>query len=229
MNVPLVLIHVPALVAYITSEYALHDAFQRRINACAALGEFIKFAKHEPNELRKAVEKCKGAVRCPGSFASKTLATLHEALSKTPPILERPVNDPEDTCDVEAWNKERSMIREIFGAHLSTGKHVLSFDLEASGNSLAKCLRMYLEKAGNATVCRTPLVMVCSLPLDRFIDYPFEYVFSGVRYALKAVATSEKTMFEHGGQWFVDDVDTPLESMNALVTKDAGVIIYGRH
>jgi hypothetical protein len=229
MNIPLVLVHVPALVAYVMSEYALQDAFQRRLNACAVLDEFVKFVKHEPNDLRKAVEKCKGVVRCPGSYASKTLAALHDALCKNTPPVDRPIADPEDVCDLAAWNTECSMIRELFGTQLSTGKHVLSFDLEASGNSMAKCLRMFLEKAGDARVCRAPLVMVCTLPVDRFIDYPYEYVFSGVRYVLKVVATPEKTMFVRNDTWFVDTPETPLESLNALVTKDAGVIVYGRY
>jgi hypothetical protein len=222
---PLVLIHIPALVAYVTSEYALQDAFQRRQNACAVLDEFTKFVLNQPNELYKAVEKCKGSVKCPASFASKTLAALHDALSKNTPPLDRPVCDG-DSCDTEAWNAERSVIRELFGAQLSNNKHPLTFELETGANSLAKCLRMYLEKAGNVTVNRAPLIMVCTFSSKRFIDYPFDFVFSGVKYALSIVGTPEKTMYEDAGAWYLDG--SPLESMNALITKDACVVVYRR-
>jgi hypothetical protein len=221
----LVLLHIPALVAYVTSGYALQDTFQRRQNACAVLDEFIKAAEDKPHDLQKAVERCKGIVKCPGTFAVKTLSALHDALSKNTPPLCRPVNDLE-TYDTDAWNAERSVIRELFGTQLSTKKHILAFELETSANSLAKCIRLYLEKAQNATVCRAPLLLVCTFSSKKFIDYPFEFDFSGIKYALTIVGTPQKTMYESTGGWYVDG--EVLETMNALIMKDACIVIYRR-
>lgn len=224
----MVLLHIPALIAYVTSEYAMQDAFQRRLNACSVLDELSKAVRGESHDVQKAVERCKGAVKCPGVLAVKTLYALHDALCKNTPPLKRPVNDTNETVDIDAWNAERSIVRELFGTQVRSAegiKHILAFELDASGNSLAKCVRQYLEKL-DATVTRAPLLLVCCFSSKKFIDYPFEFEFSGIKYALQIVGTPEKTMYEKPPAWCVDS--EVLESMNALITKDACILVYRR-
>ena len=224
--IPLVLAYIPALVAYVLSEHALTDAFSRRQNACAVLEEFIKLVKKEPHELQKAVDKCKGSVKCPCSFTAKTMAALHDALCKNTPELTRPVNDMGDACDLEAWNAERSFMRELFGTQIQRGKdfaHPLLLELLPSGTSLVKCVRDYL---GEGRVLRAPLILACGFPArGKFVDYPYEFEFGGVKYTLAAVATHDKVMY-HAEGWLVDG--ERLQSINSLVTKDACVVVYRR-
>ena len=232
MAVPLVLLHIPALIAYIVSENAVQDAFARRQNACLVLDEFTKAAKMEENDLQKAVEKCKGVVKCPLTYASKTLASLHDALSKNTPDITRPVDDPGDTCDLQEWTSERSFVRELFGMQLLIGteiRHVMTLELDVTGNSLAKCVRDYL---GDATIKRAPLMLVCGFKgQKKFVDYPYEFELSGAndsavaRYTLCVVATPDKSMYNNGNEWISDDAAV---QMNAIVTKAACVIVYKR-
>jgi hypothetical protein len=227
MKIPLILAHIPALVAYLASEHAVADAFRRRHNACAVLDGMIA-----GRDVQQAVEKCKGLVKCPATFANKTLVALHEALSKNTPDIERPVDDPEDVCDLQAWNTDRSFIRELFGMQVrdpdGTVRHLLSISVaDTPGNSLVNGIREYL---GNATVTRAPLVLVCAMP-KKFVYYPFDFDFSGIKYALGAVTTPEKTMYDDNGQWKVDTMtETPqnLECINDVISKEACVIAYYR-
>jgi hypothetical protein len=222
MNIPLVLAHVPALLAYLASDHVREDVYPRRQNACVVLEEYSKIARGEGDFacFHQALEKCKGAAKEPVSLTAKTLLALHDALSKNTPDIARPIADPNDTCDLESWNTERSFIRELFGTQLETKgtKTVkLMFELDVSGNSLAKCVRDHL---GDAEVLRAPLVLMCGFKQSKFVDYPYEFVFSGIKYTLTSVATSEKTMYEIPGGWNVP--------INDVITKDAVVIAYRR-
>lgn len=229
MHVSLLLLHIPALVVYLASENALHDKFPRRQNACSVLEEFIDCAQKDPFEtssLKKAVEKCRGSVKCPASFVAKTLMAMHDALCKNTPVMKRPVQDKDDTCDVEAWNDERSFVREVFGTQVQSGDavdHLLSIELQNTGNSLVKCLR---DTLANVTVKRAPLILVITKNPKKFIDYPFEFDFSGVKYVLKAMSTPEKSLYEKDAVWYENT--EKLETMNDLVTKEACVIMYYR-
>ncbi len=222
----LLLLHIPALVAYVVSEHASQDAFPRRQNACFVVEEFTKLARGDSTDLeclRKAVEKCKGPAKDISSLTAKTLASLHDAWSKLTPPIARPVADPDDTCDADAWNAERSYVRELFGTQLATKdgsiKHPLVLELaSSSGNSLAKCIREYL---GNATIRRAPLVLVIAFkPSKKFVDYPFDFTFAGIKYTLCGVATPEKAMYEVENKWNI-----PVKS---IITRDACVIAYKR-
>jgi hypothetical protein len=219
MSFPLILLHIPALVAYLTSEHAMMDAFRRRQNACAVLDEIVT-----KGDVQKAVEKSKGPVKCPATFANKTLLALHEALSKQTPEIERPVVDPEDTCDLESWSADRSFIKELFGMQIreSNGsvRHLLSIPIsENAGNSMVNGIR----------VTRAPLVLVCLMP-KKFVYYPFDFDFSGIKYALGAVTTSEKTMYDDSGQWKVaiKGSEHNLETINDVISKEACVVAYFR-
>jgi hypothetical protein len=227
MSFPLLLLHIPALIAYLTSEHAMMDAFRRRQNACAVLDEIV--AK---GNVQKAVEKSKGPVKCPATFANKTLMALHEALSKNTPDIERPVQDPEDVCDLEAWTADRSFVKELFGMQIrdsdGTVRHLLSVPIsENAGNSMVNGIRDHL---GDSVVTRAPLVLVCLMP-KKFVYYPFDFDFSGIKYALGAVTTSEKTMYDDAGQWKVvieGKEEYDLETINDVISKEACVIAYVR-
>ena len=229
MNFPLALLHIPALVVYLSSENALKDRFPRRQNACTVLEEFIDCSKKDPydtSSLKSAVEKCRGSVKCPASFVAKTLLALHDALCKNTPPMARPVNDSKDTCDIDAWNEERSFPREVFGTQLVTDatiQHMMTIHLQNTGNSLVKCLRDTLD---GSTVKRAPLILVITKNPKKFIDYPFEFDFSDVKYVLKGVTTSEISYYEKDKVWYKNA--EKLEHMNNLVTKDACVIVYYR-
>ena len=227
MSFPLILLHIPALLAYLASEHAMMDAFRRRQNACAVLDELVN-----KGNVQKAVEKSKGPVKCPATYTNKTLAALHEALSKQTPDIERPVKDPEDTCDLEAWAEDRSFIKELFGMQVretnGSVRHFLSIPIsENAGNSMVNGIRDHL---GDSVVTRAPLVLVCLMP-KKFVYYPFDFDFSGVKYALGAVTTSEKTMYDDSGQWKVAIEGHPeddLENINDVISKEACVIAYIR-
>lgn len=230
MKVPLIIAHVPALIAYLTSEHVLQDAYVKRQNACLALEECIKMAKNEPHDVIKAVEKCKGSIKCPVSYCVKLLGVLHEALCKQTPLMTRPVNDPEDTCDEHAWNTENSFVRQLFGMQLEdagtiTHPMVLEVQSTANGNGLVKCLR---DTLGTTNVRRAPLVLLCAV--NSAILYPYTLNFSGVSYVLNAVATSEKLMYHEQGVWYVKTGDTcaQLDSVKDIVTKEACIIAYKR-
>jgi hypothetical protein len=229
MNFPLALLHIPALVVYLSSENALKDRFPRRQNACTVLEEFTSCSQNNPydtSSLKSAVEKCRGNIKCPASFVAKTLVALHDALCKNTPAMTRPVNDSKDTCDLDAWNEERSFPREVFGTQLVTEDkihHVLTIDLQNTGNSLVKCLRDTLE---GSVVRRAPLILVITKNPKKFIDYPFEFDFADVKYVLKGVTTSETSFYEREKIWYKNA--EKLEHMNDLVTKDAYVIVYYR-
>jgi len=223
MTFPLVLLHVPALLAYVLSEHAVKDLFPRRQNACIVLEEFTKLAKGQgdPECLHKAVEKCKGVVKDPFALTTKTLSSLHDALSKNTPPLTRPVDDLEDTCAIEEWTAERSIVREMFGIQMECDgvvRHQLALDLEVTGNSLTKCLRDYI---GNATVKRAPLILVCGFKTTKkMVDYLYDIEFAGIKYTLCAVATPEKAFFDTNGVWNV-----PL---NSVLMRHASVVVYRR-
>jgi hypothetical protein len=231
MNFPLALLHIPALVVYLGSENALKDRFTRRQNACTVLEEFIDCSQKDPyatSSLKEAVEKCRGSVKCPASFVVKTLQALHDALCKKTPPMTRPVTDSKDTCDLEAWNEERSFVREVFGTqiqhqHNFSLVHLLTIELQNTGNSLAKCLRDTLD---GFQVKRAPLILVITKNPKKFIDYPFEFDFADVKYVLKGVTTSETSYYEKEKVWYKNA--EKLEHMNDLVTKDAYVIVYYR-
>lgn len=225
MRVPLIVAHIPALVAYLMSQHALQDAYVKRQNACLALEECIKMAKNEPHDVIKAVEKCKGSVRCPVTYCTKLLSVLHEALCKNTPPITRPVDDPEDTCNAEAWNLDNSFVRELFGMQLDTGgvfTHPFVITVRPTGNSLIRCLR---DTLADSKVCRVPLVLLCAVDATKMV-YPYTLNFSGVSYVLNAVATPEKLMYHAQGTWYVDG--EPLGSVKDVVTKDATIIAYKR-
>jgi len=229
MATPLILLHIPALVAYVLSENAVKDLFPRRQNACVVVEEFAKAARGDPACLAKAVEKCKGVSKDPLTLTIKTLAAMHDALSKNTPEIARPVTDPEDTCDLQGWNADRSFVRELFGAQLETDgelQHPLVLALEATGNSLVKCVR---DALGNATVRRAPLVLVCGFKANKkFVEYPYDFDFSGIKYTLCAVTTPEKSLYEKAdGPGWVSDLDEDVP-VNAIVVNDACVLAYRR-
>jgi len=231
MAIPLVLLHVPALLAYVLSDNATKDIFPRRQNACVVVEEFAKAARGDKGAcLQAAVEKCKGAAKDPLTLTLKTLAAMHDALSKNTPAIARPTTDPEDTCDAAAWAAERSFVRELFGMQLEAGgelRHALALQLEPTGNSLVKCVR---DAIGDSTVRRAPLVLVCGFSKSpkKIVEYPYDFDFSGIKYTLCAVATPEKTLYENSsGSWETDAGD-PVPT-HAIVVNDACVLAYRRH
>ena len=220
--IPLVIAHIPALVAYLLSEHAWQDAYVKRQNACAVLEEFIKMAKKEPHDLLRVVEKCKGSVKCPASFATKTLHALHDALSKSTPTIQRPVEDPEDTCNIDAWTHECSFVRDLCGMQLDTGgviTHPLVLDVKT-------CVS---DALANVTVRRAPLVLVCALD-KKTSSYPLEFTVAGVRYALDVVGTASTVMHSSHGTWYVQagDAHVPLQNTEDIITSDAVAIVYRR-
>ena len=233
--VPLVLLHIPALVAYVLSENAIKDVYARRQNACRVLEEFTRAVdSNTENGLFEAVEKCKGIVKgCPLTYASKTLASLHDATCKNTPSMQRPVDDPGDTCDIDAWNSERSFVRELFGMQVlvnGIARHIMVLELDVTGNSLAKCVR---DSIGDATITRAPLVLVCGFKHTKttFVDYPYEFELPNktrTKYTLCVVATRDKTMFINpsGPGWL--DREGKTVSLNSIITKDACVVAYKR-
>lgn len=232
--VPLVLLHIPALVAYILSENAIKDVYARRQNARHVLEEFTRAvdpSNTSKTELLAAVEKCKGAVKgCPLAYATKTLASLHDATCKNTPSMQRPIDDPGDVCDMDAWGTELSFVRELFGMQVRDDgeiRHMTVLELDVTGNSLAKCVR---DSLGDATITRAPLVLVCGFNHTKttFVDYPYEFEFHGIRYTLCVVATRDKTMFINpsGPGWH--DQEGKTVSLNSIITKDACVVAYKR-
>lgn len=244
MTIPLVLLHIPALVSYILSENAIKDAYTRRQNACRVLEEFTRSvdpSDPDPDDaLFRAVEKCKGTVKCPTTYASKTLASLHDATCKNTPEIRRPVEDAGDSCDRDAWNAERSFVRELFGMQLLINgeiRHVTILELDVTGNSLAKCVRDYV---GDAAITRAPLVLVCGFQHTKtaFVDYPYEFELPGpnqtrTKYTLCVVATKKKTMFidTSGPGWHElseGNLDAKIVALNSIITKEARVVAYKR-
>lgn len=226
---PLILLHIPALLGYLASEHALRDATLKRQKAYAVLDAM---RAGDVGAVHAAVVACKGAARCPMTFAAKTLEALHDVLCKNTPVMTRPVDDPTDACDVEAWTAGSSFIRELCGMQLRVNgsgvKHVLALTLTPTGNSVVKCIRDAIGPA--AVVARAPLLCVCGFSTAppttaagggagggvRMVEYPFEMELGEVKYVLSALCTATAVLTET--TWDPADV----------TGHDATVLVYRR-
>ena len=178
----MLILQISALVSYLISEHAARDMYHKRTNACAVLAVCINAINNAPHKIQEAVEKCKGSVKnpvtrqvCKYTMTCKTLACLHDALAKCPPVS-RPVDDTRDTCNLDAWNLERSFVREIFGTQLEDDTHPLV--LEAPLNAY--------------TVKRAPLVLVYGHP-KQCLEHPRALTFAGIEYELLGVERRNET------------------------------------
>lgn len=210
---PLLVLCVPALLAYIASEDAVIDALAKRQNAYAVFKACVAYRGGGQDadaaaDVQTAVEKCKGAVKCPLTFTAKTLAALHELWCKKTPAMTRPVVDPGDTCDLVAWDAERSFVRELFGMQLvhadGTRTHPLVLELKPTGNSIAKCVR---DALGNSSVARAPLILVCGFHASApVVEYTYAFEFADIRYVLCGVSTANAALYENSETWNRGDI-----------------------
>lgn len=200
----LILLLVPALLAYLRTEYVEKDMFRTRKNACTVLKEYVTMASMADTSLDHTetlyalLQKCtKDKSTKVADVTKQSLLILHEALSRKTPPLTRPVDDPEDTCNIPAWTDETSFIRELFGTqldHPATGiSHPLVMDC-TQGLSVHQCLLSI-----HARVRRAPLVMMCLVgpKVTVSLDVPF----GGVKYTLQILANDSYTYKKDQHAW----------------------------
>jgi hypothetical protein len=208
----LLLLYIPALLAYLKTEHVAKDQYAVRKNACSVLREYISLASLPPSDgpsradhvdkLRLALEKCKKSTDDPGALAYGSLLVMHEALSKKSPMMERPVDDVQDTCHKDAWNHESSYIRELFGMQLDHPglgiTHPFVVDArQTKQETLPQAIR---EVMGNVTtVRRAPLMLMCLLQPGTSVTS--EMVFGHVDYSLFAMATADSVVVRGDQAW----------------------------
>lgn len=239
MLIQLILLHIPALLAYLRTDHIAKDQYATRKNACSVLREYVSLAAMGPSrvdhtdKLLMALDKCKKSTDGPGALAYSSLIVMHEALNKKTPTIQRPVQDPHDTCHLDAWNHESSYIRELFGMqcdHPALGvTHPLVVDTRQSKQQTLS--QAILDVMGNVTtIKRAPLMLMCLLKPGTSVTS--DLTFGQVDYSLFAMATAdfvavrgEKTWQRHTGHNGCQKV-TRIHDIFSL---KPDVVVYRRH
>lgn len=234
MSIPLILLHIPALVAYLKTDHVSKDMYAVRKNACSVLKEYVTLASGLNTRLdhaelvRQAIIKCKKDASDAGSLAYSSLLIMHEALNKKTPPIESPA-DSDDGGGVDAWKHESSFIRELCGMQLSHPAlgitHPFVVDVRLSKeHTLSQGIRDVL---GNTTrIQRPPLILVC-LPHAR-MTFTLDLTFD-IRYTLDALATDTHVYTCDGTRWVRHDQRTcsPV-SLEQLRQQHPKVLVYRR-
>lgn len=227
------LVHAPPFAAYLWDETLVEaDLTPKRLNACAVLRN-VRTLAQRPTEaldfldvLAKYHKSCARATVDVHTLAVRVLQACHEALKGRPPIL-----DPSEPLKNDHWSsQEWSFVLEVFGLQLDGETHAMSLCVPVTGTSLAKCFR-----DTGVTVTRYPPMLVVYLKNKKgFVDYTMDWdVAPGQAYRLCAVVCHDPdneywTMAESGNGWieYRQDASSPLKEMNALITKDAVMLLY---
>jgi len=221
----------PPIAAYVRDDELIAlDAFPKRSIACAVLDAF-RVRDHVTLRDALAKHSKSTAKGDPGTVALKVLAACHDAVRGRSRIAE----DPDDAAWAQVvCDAERSMFLELAGLVTAEGRPTLGIAVPVTGTAVAKCLR----DAG--TNARAPPVLVVALLKKKaqrsmFVDYTMHFPFGGSEYTLCAVvcqATPEDVwaMADDGaeGGWatYRDGTRSNIHDMNALITKDAVVLVY---
>lgn len=188
-----ILLHIPPLVAYLTTTHVDEDLYAPRKNACTVVKEMMTLAavsvaqpgttasltalgrQEHLDRLHDALNKCaKRRVSTCGDQVYQALISMHEALKKTPPI-QRPIQDSEDTCNETAWHHETSFIRELCGIQLDHPALGLSHPLVIDCRSTPA---VSLDDHAR----RVPLVLVCLVHPETVLEDRLAW--KGVGYVL---------------------------------------------
>lgn len=218
--IPLILLHIPALMAYL-SMHGSHDTYAVRRNARDVVEAY---KQQDRDAILKAVEKCKGTLTA-RNVTEKSLVSMHEALCKKYTSLPRPVDD-QDSCDQQAWGHEASFIRDLFGfqvSHPTQGTtHPLCLDI---GSHLP--MQQGIEKAlVNMQIHRLPLLLV--LTAKGHQNYMYTVTIQKTVYSLVALANEEEVYYRtQDGIWYRSDKQcTRLDTV--LHVKHPSVFVYAR-
>lgn len=206
MFLPLLLLHIPALVAYLKTDHVQKDMYAVRKNACSVLREYITLAATSSTrldhtaQLKRALEKCK-ATNDVASITYTSLMEMHHALNKKTPEIQRPL--PHDACHNIPWKHETSFVRELFGMQLEhpalgiTHPLVIDVRQQSRDKTLAQSIQ---DALGNATtITRAPLMLVCLM--RPHTQYTLTLVFGRVEYTLFACATEDRVLVKHENTW----------------------------
>lgn len=228
------LAHAPPLVAYLTSEFLEHDVYPKRLNACAVVKGVAQLCGNVDEPLEGFVEavtkyaKAKGTLSVESAL-NKTLQACHEALCKGANVV-----DPKNLRN-EAWNAfgEPSFIKEaccVQRRDKATGvyHHGYVVTVPVVGTSLAKCMR---DAPWEFT--RLPPILCLHLGVKtHYVDYTVDLSVHTSSYRLIAVICHAGAVLADDGPrgWmkYVDSKRTAVIDMNALITKEASVLLYKR-
>jgi len=238
MFLPLLLLHIPALVAYLRTDHVQKDMYAVRKNACSVLREYVTLAAtgttrmDHMDQIRQALEKCKADTHDVASITYTSLLVMHDALSKKSPILQRPVNDPCDACRIVAWNHETSFIRELFGMQCDhpalglTHPFVVDVRQQEPHASLAQNIRNTL--GNTTTIMRAPLVLVCLMQPGT--SFTLDLVFGTIQYTLAALATSDCVVVKGTSSWQEHHAQgcTRVSQLQDIFAYKAQVVVYQR-
>lgn len=200
----LVLLLIPALLAYLRTEYVEKDMYRTRKNACQVLRDYMTLAsqKHtvldHTDTLIASLRKCH-SMKQPtiDAITTASLTVLHDALNKKSPVLDRTITDSGDTCNMAAWTQDTSFIKELFATqldHPALGiSHPLVLDC-SEGSSVETSLASITSIQ---TVRRSPLVLVCrAMP---HIKVSMDVAFGGQQYTLRILA-NESNIYKRSRQ-----------------------------
>ncbi len=227
-------LHSPSLASYMARPDLVDaDISPKRINACAVLAAVRdKNVGMLEDALKRYTKTCarQGPVDV-HTIIAKILAAMHEATHGIAKVLEDEAVDP--WAPDQPW----SMILEIFGFCHGTPPSVsFTLSIPVAGTSLARSFREHAERD---PVLRYPPSAVFHLKRAPkhmgFVDYTLEFdIGHGIEYRLCAVVC-------HGDAgWYVmadagyekawirydDGVSVEIMDMNAIITKDAHVLVY---
>lgn len=234
MFFPLLLLHIPALLAYLKTDHVMKDMYAVRKNACSVLQEYMSLVSSEQfdgDRLRAALLKCKKSTDDVASMTYGSLLVMHEALNKKTPHITRPITDPTDACHVDAWNHESSFIRELFGMqcnHPALGvTHPLVVDVRQSTQLTLK--QGIQETLGNTTsITRAPLVLACLL--REGMTFTTELTFGNVAYSVFGFATNKEVVVRKKTRWYAHSEHgwRRVASLQDILAYKPRAIVYQR-
>lgn len=227
--IPLILLHIPALMTYLLT-HGPHDTYAIRRNARDVVEAY---RKQDRSAIVSAVEKCKGALTAK-NVTEKSLLALHDALCKKYTSLPRPVDDPHDTCDQEAWNHEASYIRDLFGfqvSHPTQGiMHPLSLDLDSKIQSIQQAIDTCLV---HLQIRRLPLILTCITQGRQ--DYMYCVTIQNTEYSLIALGNADDVFYRtESGTWYRESNSSNANAKQCtrldtvLHVPRVSVLLYGR-
>lgn len=222
--IPLVLLHIPALMAYLTMHGA-QDTYAIRKNARAVVDAY---RRQNTEDILMAVEKCKGHVTA-NNITEKSLLALHDALCKKYTSLPRPVEDPDDCCDQDAWNHESSYIRDLFGFQVSHPTQGTMHPLVIHIDSSTPQQQAIDQSLQNLRIQRAPLMLVCSTQGRR--EYVYTVTIQNIVYTVVALASADDIFYRtEAGVWYrgSDEQQQCTRLDTVLHATNVTVLVYAR-
>lgn len=228
-------LHSPPLASYMARPDLVDaDISPKRINACAVLAAVReKNAVMLEDALKRYAKTCakQGPVEA-HTIISKILAALHDATHGIAKVLEDAAADP--------WPPEQpwSMILEIFGFCHGPPPPAVSFllSIPVTGTSLTKSFRDHTERDPILRYPPTAILHLKRPPKHTgFVDYTMDFdAGRGVEYRLCAVVchgdagwyVMADAGYEKAWVRYDDDASAEILDMNAIITKDAHVLVY---